>query len=205
MWLLPLVRQLRFMNRYTNPPLLPEIFNAKSLVYFSALTNVQELGFYQLDLPSFIPQAKQYLEPFMPRLRSLALMRPEGPHHLLLHLIALFPNLDDFRLVSSRVSPRGLVPIPQSAPLLRGRLTLMWPQGEEFLRDLSELSGGLQFQHMDLFEAGCSRFLLGACAKTLETLRIHPTRWIGRGGNLDYHRLSDPPTYRSSRITTTGL
>ena len=60
---------------------------------------------------------------------------------------------------------------------------LTWFRGEEFLRDLSELSGGLRFRHVDVLGADGSRFLLGICAETLETLRVHPTRWPGEGSS----------------------
>ena len=201
MRLLPFVKQLRIMHCYADPFLPSEIFNAKSLAYFSALTNVQELGLGNLDLRSLIPQVQLYLGPFMPRLRSLALIRPEGPHHLLLYFLGLFPNLEDLKLVSSggwRSPPPCPVLVPRSAPLLRGRLMLICSHEEEFLRDLSELCGGLRFRDMDLVELEGSRFLLDICAGTLETLRIHPTRWIGRRGNIDGYRFSDPQTYRSS-------
>jgi len=185
MQLLPFVKRLRIMHCYVEPSLPSEIFSAKCLAYFSALTNIQELALDRLDLHLFIPQAQLYLGHFMPRLRSLALMRPEGPHSLLLCLIGLFPNLDDLKLVSNyswQPVSREPAPIPHSAPLLRGQLTLAWFFGEDLLRDLSELFGGLRFRYVNLVGPEGSRFLLGACAETLETLRIHPTYRIGRRG-----------------------
>ena len=207
MQLLPFVKQLRIMHYYADTSPALEIFNAKGLAYFSALTNVQELGLERLDLRLFIPGTRPYLGPFMPRLRFLVLVEPKGHHHLLLYFLGLFPNLEDLKLVSksSWRLPQGPVPVPQSAPLLRGQLMLIWFREEDFLRDLSELCGGLRFRCMDLLGEEGSRFLLDICAGTLETLRIHPTRWIGRGDNLDDYHLSDPPTYRSSRITTTDV
>ena len=178
--LLPFVKRLHIWHCF----LPSEIFNAQGLAYFSALTNIQELELESLDLRSFIPQVQPYLGPFMPRLRSLALIRPNGPHQLVLYLLGLFPNLDDFKLVGGlgqRSAPLGPPLVPQSAPLLRGQLTLALFSAEDFLRDLSRLSGGLRFHYMDLFEVEGSRFLLDSCAETLETLRVHPTRWIGKG------------------------
>jgi len=185
MRLLPFVKRLWLRHCGADPVLGPsEIFNAEGLVYFSALTNVQELGLSGLDLRWFAPQAQLYLGHFMPGLRSLALIGPDGPHHLLLYLLGLFPNLDNLILIdshNSRSALPGPVPVPPSAPSLRGRLMLEWFRGDDFLRDLSELSGGLRFRYMDLFEVEGSRFLLDICAETLETLRVHPMRWTGKG------------------------
>ena len=184
MRLLPFVKRLWIRHCYASPFLPSGIFNAKCLAYFSALTNIQELGLGRLDLHLFIPQVQSYFWPFMPRLRSLALISPRGSNRLILYLLKLFPNLDDFKLIDNRswklVLP-GPVPVPPSAPLLRGRLTLAWFYQEGFLRDLSKLSGGLRFHCMDLLGVEGSRFLLDSGAETLETLRIHPTRWTGEG------------------------
>jgi len=183
MRLLPFVKRLWIKHCYVDPFLPLEIFNAEGLAYFSALTNIQELGLDRLDLRVFVPQAQLYFGPFVPRLRSLALVSPRGPNRLILSLLGLFPNLDDFKLIDNRRWMSGTpdpVPVPQSVPLLRGRLTLGWFYGEDFLRDLSELSGGLRFRCMDLLRAEGLRFLLGSGAETLETLRIHPMRWTGK-------------------------
>ena len=37
------------------------------------------------------------------------------------------------------------------------------------------LFGGLRFRYMDVFMVKCMRLLLGACADTLEGLRLYPT------------------------------
>ena len=183
MQLLPFVKRLWIRHCYADPRLPSEIFNTESLVYFSALTNIQELGLDRLDLHLFTPQAQLYFGPFIPRLRSLSLISPRGPNRLILYLLALFPNLDDLKIIDNRIGNSPLpdpAPIPQSPPLLQGRLALAWFSGEDFLRDVFELSGGLQFRHMDLFGAEGSRFLLGSGAETLETLRVHPMRWTGK-------------------------
>ena len=208
MRLLPFVKRLRIMHCYADPLLPSEIFNAKCLGYFSALANVQELGLERLDLRLFIPQAQLYFGHFMPRLRSLALIRPEGPLRLLLYLIGLFPSLDDLKLVANygwQLALHGPAPVPHSAPLLRGQLTLAWFFGDNLFRDLSELSGGLRFRYMNLVGGEGSRFLLDICSETLETLRIHPMYWIGKNDILENCPFYDAPTYRSSRITATGL
>ena len=60
-------------------------------------------------------------------------------------------------------------PVPQSALSLRGRLTLEWPPW------VSELSGGLRFHYMNLSGGmDVRRFLLDACAETLETFACLP-------------------------------
>jgi len=53
--------------------------------------------------------------------------------------------------------------------------------GKRFLRDLSKLSGGLQFYSVDTVEKEGARLLLDACAETLETLRVYPGYWNGMG------------------------
>ena len=58
MRLLPFVKRLRVRHRYADPFLPPEIWNAQCLIYFSALANIQELGFDGLDLRLFVPEAK---------------------------------------------------------------------------------------------------------------------------------------------------
>jgi len=184
MQLLPFVKRLWINHCFTDLVLPSEIFNAQGLAYFPALTNIQELVFDSLDLRLFVPRAQPYLGHFMPRLRSLTLLGPYGPHCLILYLLGLFQNLEDFKLVYNLGETQALpgpAPVPPSAPLLRGQLTLAWFSGEDFLRDLSNISGGLRFRHMDLLEVEGSRFLLDSGAETLETLRIHPTRWPGKG------------------------
>jgi hypothetical protein len=44
-----------------------------------------------------------------------------------------------------------------------------------FVKDMVALFGGLRFRHMDFFGVECVRLLLGACAETLETLKLYPT------------------------------
>jgi len=188
MGLHPLVRRLRILRN----PLLefwfsPRIFNARSLAYFSAFTNVQELGIDGLDLEAFVPQAQLYFGQFTSALRYLALKTPNGDYHLLLHFLGLFPNLDDLKLIyygalQSQSSPPALASITNSVPSLRGRLTLTSFRGEGFLKELSKLSGGFRFRSVDLCGADGTRFILDSCADTLETLRIrYPVGPPGEG------------------------
>jgi len=205
MRLLPFVKRLQIVQHYTDP-WFPNIFDARGLVYFSALTNVQELGIDELHFCAFTPQAQRYLGHLMSTIRSLALRNPTGTGHQLLYFLGLFPNLDDFKLSYSRAQhpTPAPAPIPQSAPFLRGRLTLTWVTKEGFLRDLSELSGGLRFRYMDLVGVGDTRFLLDTCADTLETLRVYPVYWTGKDVlKRCSPRPFDPPTHRNPKYLTT--
>ena len=185
--LLPLVKRLWIQQRF-NSWFLPKSSNAWSLTYFAALTNLQELGVDGLDLYAFTPQAQlAYFGHLAPTLRSLILGTPRGARPKLLYFLGLFPNLDDLKLVNdsylAQEAPPDAAPIPQSTPSLRGRLVLTrWFGGQEFLKDLSALSGGLRFRYMDLtdVESGCARLLLDGCAESLKILRICPVNSTGK-------------------------
>jgi len=183
MRLLSFVKRLQVEQSYASPHYRPTILHARSLVPFLALMSVQELRITKLDFSVFTLQAQQNLGRCMPMLRSLALRQPGGTYHQHICFIGVFPNLDDLKVIHDRVGQPAPYPAPslQSAPPLRGRLELMWVGGESFVRDLSKLSGGFRFRHMDLFEVGGTRFLLDTCADTLETLRIYPAFWAGGG------------------------
>ena len=133
-----------------------------------------------LDFSDFAPQMELYFGHFVPRLRSLAL---NAPRHNLLSFIGLFPNLDNLRVTHSEADngKPGYSPVPQSAPSMRGCLTLRSFGGERFLRDLSKVCRGLQFHSMDLVGDKGAHLLLDACAGTLETLQVHPGYWTGMG------------------------
>ena len=178
--LLPFVKRL-WIQQHLDTWFLPKNFSARSLSYFSALTNLQELGVDGLGLHAFTPQAQLYFGHFAPTLRSLILRRPRGTRSELICFLGLFQNLDDLKLVYDynlvREMAPGTAPVPRSAPSLRGRLVLMhWIGEQHFLRDLSALSGGLRFRYVDMIdvERGCARLLLESCAESLETLRLYP-------------------------------
>ena len=194
MRLLSFVKRFRILQRYddhADPWFLPTIFNAQSLVYFSALTNVQELIVDELDLCAFTPQAQLYFGQFTPTLRSLALRTPRSNHHQLLYFLGLFPNLDNLKLIYNHTW--ALIPDPAPAPQsplsLRGRLTLKGFDAEVLMRSLSELSGGLRFRYMDLHLVGDARFLLEDCADTLEALRVRPDGWSSKGCSQGFSSL----------------
>jgi len=123
------------------------------------------------------------------------------------HREVLVANLDNFKLTEdyTRQLPLDSAPVPQSAPSLRGRSTLKGFYGEGFLRDLSELSGGLRFRYMDLHLVDGARFLLENCTETLETLRFDSP--AGMRGVLEVPGPCsfDQPTDRKPRDLATGF
>ena len=148
--------------------------------YFPALTNLQELGIDHLQLPSFMQTIHQCFGHLAPTLRFLALRNPQGSCGQILYFIGLFPNLQDLKLcydfpTKERESTVDAGLLPLSIPPLHGRLTLTCFTREKIMEDMIALFGGLRFRSMDLFKVKCVRLLLGACAGTLETLRLYPT------------------------------
>ena len=181
--LLPLVKRfrIRLHNRHN---LTPERLCGRTLRYFSALTNLQELGIDLFDIPSFTPNVQQYFGHLAPTLRFLALKDPKGSWRQILYFIGLFQNLQDFKLLYSMptkeqdgTADADLVPL--SVPPLQGWLTLGYLGGYGLAKGMISLFGGLRFRSMDLFGVECVRLLLDACAKTLETLRLYPTDLYG--------------------------
>ena len=65
--------------------------------------------------------------------------------------------------------------VPSFIPPLEGRLTIACFRTADLLEDMIDLFGGIRFRYMDLFNVKGTRLLLGACAETLETLRLCPT------------------------------
>ena len=176
--LLPLVKQFRI--RTFCSPFTSKVFDASILLCFSALTNLQELGIDELQLPSFMPNIQRYFGHFAPTLRLLALNEPCGTSRQILYFIGLFPNLQDLKLCynSSFMDRDGAADadlIPLSVPPLCGRLTLVCFAKEKLVKEMIALFGGLRFRYMDLFRVKCVRLLLGASAGTLEGLRLYPT------------------------------
>jgi len=180
--LLPLVKKLRirrgyfprsygFSPRRLNPCLLPRFF---------ALTNIRELEIEDLNIPRFIPKARQYFKHLSPTVQSLTLRQPKGCHRQLLYFIGLFQHLEDLKLLFTpdkhfREEEADLLLIPPFTPPLRGRLTIRFIKGVGFLRDMIDLFGGIRFHHMDLYFVDRMSLLLDACAERLETLRLYLT------------------------------
>ena len=182
--LLPLVKRfcirLSFRGEFTSKRLRGYNFHC-----FSALTNLQELGIDNLQVSSFMPNLRQCFGHFAPTLRFLALKKPGGSPRQILYFIGLFPNLQDLKLFYSipEEDPESTADadlIPLTVPPLRGRLTLTCLAGERLVKEMIAVFGGLRFRSMDLFRVTCTRLLLGACAETLETLRLYPTDVEGK-------------------------
>jgi len=182
--LLPLVRRFRIRSGgRSSVGLTPEWLGRRTLRYFLALTNLQELGIDNLQVSDFMPTIQQCFGHFSPTLRFLALKKPNGSCRQILYLIGLFSNLQDLKLIyffpdeQENITDATLV--PPSIPPLQGRLTLTHFKGESLMKDMITLFGGLRFRYMDLFRVDCVRLLLDACVETLETLRLYPTDTYG--------------------------
>lgn len=184
--LLPLV--IRFRIRLGNRPwdvVTPKWLSGPTLRYFSALTNLQELGIDNLQLSDFMPTIQQCFGHFSPTLRFLALMEPNGTSRQILYLIGLFPNLQDLKLIYRSLADEqentdlDAALVPLSTPPLKGRLTLTYFTRENLVKDMITFFGGVRFRFMDLFRVKCVHLLLGTCAGTLETLRLYPTDLYG--------------------------
>jgi hypothetical protein len=179
--LLPLVKRLRIRlgdRRFSQ--FTPKQLRPRTLSYFSALTNLQELGIDNLQVSRFIPNLQRYFGHLSPTLRFLALTKPEGSCRQILYFVGFFPNLQDLKLNypilrDERESAADAMLVPLSTPPLRGRLTLTYLTRGDLVKEMISLFGGLRFRQMDLFGVECVRLLLEACAETLETLRLYPT------------------------------
>ena len=178
--LLPLVKRFRIRIWRHNSWFTPERLDGCNLCYFSALTNLQELGIDYLALSNFMPDLQRYFGHLSPTLRFLALREPYGTSREIVYLIGLFPNLQGLKLnyyllsdTTEGIADKTLVPL--SSPPLRGRLTLSLFTREQILKDMITLFGGLRFHHMDLFGVRCLPLLLEECAETLDTLSLYPT------------------------------
>ena len=189
--LLPFVKRLRIR---TGPSVkisymfAPTWLSGHTMTYFSALTNLQELGIEHLLIPNFMPTIQQCFGHFSPTLRFLALLAPFGSSRQILYFIGLFPNLQDLKLHYPSISlhyredapdDNDTTPAPPSVPPLRGRLMLTYCQKVNLMKEMIDVFGGLRFRHMDLFGVKSVRLLLDACAETLETLKLYPTEPYG--------------------------
>lgn len=153
------------------------IFDSRSIPYFRAMVNLQELKIADLDFAKFWAGFEKYFGHFSPTLRSVALSRPNGTRRELIDFFRLFPKLDDIeiscydaRRMSFEAPEDQIVPVTGG---LRGRLTLDTFGEEELLKDMIVAFGGMRFTSMDLRDVLRGMpLLLVACGGTLETLRI---------------------------------
>ena len=181
--LFPLVRKFRFQGSEVLPGVRsfsPELFDPDILHQFSALTNVRELRIDFLDIPSFMPQIRQYFGHFLPTVRSLALSYPKGSSRQIIFFIGLFRDLEDLHLPHDQ-RPRSLweekpandpTLVPPFIPPLRGRFTATRFKEAELLEDMVNLFGGIRFRQMSLCHVNGAQLLLDACAETLEVLEL---------------------------------
>ena len=176
----PFVKQVRFewpIVTY-DPWVTPAIFDSRSMRYFRALVNLQDLTIANLDFSKFPTGAGQYFGHFSPTLRSVALSYPEGTRRQILDFFRLFPKLDDIKISGYNARPgvhealdTQLVPIRGG---LRGRLILKVFSDRGLLEDMIIAFGGMRFTFMSLRSVRGMELLLNACADTLETLHIYP-------------------------------
>jgi len=179
--LLPFVKKLLIRVSPYDPWLSPRKFDRKTLRYFSALTNIQQLRIENLDLLKFMPGVERYFGHFAPTLRCISLTISSGSQRQLLYFLALFPNLDDIEIEYHSTTDSGAavnrdseVAVPFSVPSLRGQLKLTRFPSEPVSRDMITLFGGLRFRRLDLLRVEGSRLLLEACADTLRMVRVYP-------------------------------
>ena len=188
--LLPLVKKIHIRRRhyrFKRSALFSLTgFNHRILRHFSALTNVQELEIDSLDIPSFMPSIQRYFGHFLPSVRSLFLTQPRGSDRQIIYFIGLFQHLEDLGLyILGDVQDEPVdnqILVPPFAPPLGGSLTLTTCERVRIVKDMVDLFGGIRFRHMNLRAVNGTRLLLGACAKTLETLRLNP--FDTGGGNF---------------------
>ena len=181
--LLPLVKRFHFHGGcYShNWGLNSKRLNRLTLPHFSALTNVRELGIDFLDISSFGPRIQRYFGHFSSTVRSPALKEPKGSCRQIVYFIGLFEHLEDLKLIGHPTCPpQGVpahdrAPIPLFVPPLRGRLTMTWFWRVGVLEEMINLFGGIRFRWMSLYAVEGMQLLLGASAKTLETLWLYPT------------------------------
>ena len=180
--LLPLVKKLQihemcFVKITIIPPRRPPFGLPIRYPRFT-VTNVQEFEMDYPDIPWLMPRVQRGFGQFLPTLRSLSLRDPKGSCRQILYFIGCFQNLEDLKLLFGPDLQKGpvddLTLVPRFAPPLRGRLTMTSIGRAGLLKEMVCLFGGIRFRHMDLFNVVGMQLLLGACAETLETLRLYP-------------------------------
>ena len=102
--LLPFAKEVQFNNSESRetPWIVPSIFDSRSMHYFRALENLQELTVASLDFSKFPLGVGEYFGHFSPTLRSVALVGPLGNRRQLLDFFRLFPKLDDIKICGYR-------------------------------------------------------------------------------------------------------
>ena len=196
--LLPFVKKVQFDNSESQKTrwIVPSIFDSRSMQYFRALENLQELAIAYLDFSKFPLGVGEHFEHFAPILRSVALVGPLGNRRQLLDFFRLFPKLDDIKICE--FYPKGgrqeafdgkLVAIRGG---LRGHLCLKNFRDGGLLRDLIVAFGGMRFTSMRLESVVGVPLLLEACTNTLETVYIYPGSRFHPGKTIQVPRVPIP-------------
>jgi len=157
--------------------------NLPNLLPWFPLNSVSRLRIDYLDIPRFLPRVRWSFMYFLPTLRGLALKEPKGSRREVIYFIGLFKHLHDLKLLhgytnSPEASAGDMTLVPSFVPPLRGLLTVRHPR-VGLLKDMIDLFGGFRFRHMDLFGVDGVQILLGACAKTLESVVLQPSDHTG--------------------------
>ena len=178
--LLPFVQSFLFCGPSS---FSPHRFNYCILRQFSALTNVQTLSIYGLDIPNFIPRFRRYFGSFLPTVQDLCLEEPKGSNRQIIFFIGLFQHLKHLLLHDSkhwwRDPEEELELLPHFAPPLRGWLVVRNWANAHFFQDMVNLFEDIRFSTMDLYNVNETRFLLHTCVRTLQALRLYPTDPLG--------------------------
>jgi len=129
----------------------------------------------------------------LPTLQGLTLKEPIGSRRELIYFIGLFRHLQDLKLLYSQTNPGGEPQgdptlVPPFVPPLQGSLTMGYSLGDGILKDMIDLFGGFRLRHVDLFAVRGVRLLLDGCAKTLESVVLHPSDPLGERLFLKAHR-----------------
>lgn len=109
---------------------------------------------------------------FGPSVRSLSVSLPRGDAGSFLHLLSLFPHLDDLSIWTSYLD-ESLGPLPRNVVTVRGRLVLDGVQ-EHFADAL--IGSGLKPKILKISIPRSISYagLLMACAPTVETISLSP-------------------------------
>lgn len=183
--LIPYVKEIR-VRQLAGPGgwFGPEAFTHSDASYFFTFANVHTLLIQGLNIDRFVPGIERYFLQFSRTLRTISLYYPtcSAPRHLS-HFLSLFPNLENVEIrqffTHDIVAP-GSELATLSKPKFGGQLTLHDFLSAEAWTYLIDACGGIRFRHMVLRKVGpCAPILLGACAETLETLRVYLTEEPG--------------------------
>ena len=183
--LLPFIRTLYIESSGHRDMFSPKQFDNHALRQFSALTNVRRLMLSYLDISSFMPNIRRYFGHFSSTVRGLSLRAPHGTRRQIIYFIGLFEHLQDLDIIWDAVrfqdeTEDDTTLTPLFTPPLRGRLKLSSFGRVGILRDMIDLFGGIRFHTLDLLDVEGVPLLLDACAKTLTTLKLHPSDPRGR-------------------------